>query len=88
MNRGFDSFYGYLNGAVDYYNKTIEAGTGEALKAKLRGEPIEGYDWRYETSDGNGGVNDMVIHTKEYSMDLYKEHLQHVIGRNLPNQGS
>lgn len=69
LSRGFDSFYGYFNGATDYYTKklgSLESG--------------QGFDFRYDTKDSKGGIQDDVLWETNttYSSYLYSKQAQKV----------
>ncbi|KAL5259356.1 hypothetical protein ACHWQZ_G009712 [Mnemiopsis leidyi] len=68
--RGFDSFYGYFNGATDYYTKELGSLTGSS-----------GFDFRYNTLENSGKVKDEVLWSTNttYSSYLYTQQAKQVI---------
>ena len=70
VKRGFDSFYGYFNGATDYYTKEMGSFNGES-----------GFDFRHNTVKSDGSVDDEVLWSANttYSSYLYTQQAKQVI---------
>lgn len=78
VKRGFETFYGFFNGALDYYTKKLPGGAQGSGAAK-----DNGYDFRYNTLNADGTVNDDVLRSEPenttYSTYLFTQQAEKVI---------
>jgi arylsulfatase A-like enzyme len=85
LGRGFDSYLGYLQGACDYYNKTVGVGTLASKAPEVIANSLTGFDfwkdkealWEEQATTSSAG---------HYTVDRYQRQAQEILDAHDPQQ--
>lgn len=80
LGRGFDTYLGYMQGAVDYYNKTMGA---SIVSGQIKLDGLDGFDFWQNQRPMWEELSTAVGH--RYAVDVYEEEVQRIIDNHDPS---